>query len=170
MQLIKVLDLDTHFSCLFFKISPPSIRECTPVKGFLFEHTAYTKTLSSCTNVCYFGVCHLKGPPHIHLMSWTIVISSSVSWYHRQLVFHCSMNPNHTLPFATFWNPPNYFKFLMNYWSCMLPLVNSILFTHLFIFWSHYNNSTGLRMYRKPGYRIKMCTRSYGWWKFQALE
>jgi len=80
------------------------------------------------------------------------------------------MNPNHTLAFATFWKPPNYSKYLNNHWSCVLPLVNSTLFTHLFVFWSHYSNSTGSRMYRKPGYRIKMCTRSYVWWKFQSWE
>ena len=156
MQLTKVLDLDIYFSCWFFRISPPSIRECTLVKGFLSECTDYTKTLFNCTNVCYFGVCHLKGPPHIHLMSQTIVISSSVSWYHEQLVLQCSMNPNHTLAFATFWKPPNYFKFLTNHLSCVLPLVNIIWFKHLFVFWSHYNTSTGSRMYRKPRYKIKI--------------
>lgn len=151
VQLIKVLDLDIYFSCWFFKFSPPSIRERTLVKGFLFECTAYTKTLSNCTNISCFDVCHLKGPPYVHLMSQTVVISPSVSWYHRHLVFQCSTNPNHTLAFATFWKPPNYFKLLKNHWSCMLPLVNSTLFTHLFVFWSHYSNSTGSRMYRNPG-------------------
>ena len=125
MQLIKVLDLDIYFSCWFFKISPPSSRKCTLVKGFLFECTAYTKTLSNCTNECCFDVCNLKGHSHVHLMSQTDVISPSVSQYHRQLVLQCSMNPNYTLVFATFWKPPNYFKFLKNHWRCVLPLVNS---------------------------------------------
>ena len=168
MQLIKVLDLDIYFSCWFFKISPPS-ENAQLSKGFLFECTAVNhlhNTLSNCTNVCYFDVYHLKRPSHVHLMSQTIVISPSVSLYHIQLMFQCSMNPHHTLAFATLCKPPNYFKFLGKHWSCILPLANSTLPIHLFIFWSHYSNSTGSKLYRKPGYRIRMCTSSYGWWKF----
>ena len=76
-----------------------------------------------------------------HLMPWRITNVPPVSLHHIQLTISVEWSHNQNLAFATF--RPNYFNFLRNHNSYMLPLASSTLFTHLGLFWSHYNNLMG---------------------------
>jgi len=76
-----------------------------------------------------------------HLMPWRITNVPSVFYITYSWQSSVVWSHNHNLAFVTF--KPNYFDFLRNHYSYMLPLASSTLFTHLGLFWSHYNNLMG---------------------------
>ena len=101
-----------------------------------------------------FTWCH-EGSQMFHLFPYiTYSWQSSVVWSH-----------NHNSAFVTF--RPNYFDFLRNHYSYMLPLASSTLFTHLGLFWSHYNNLMGSIKCRQ--HRISTHSGRCLWQNFQSL-
>jgi len=88
-----------------------------------------------------FDVCLLKRSFKISQDDWTIINGPSIPLYHRQLKTKVAWSHNHTAAFATL-KPHNYFQFQRNHWSYKFPLISSTLFSHLGVFWSHYNSLT----------------------------
>ena len=129
--------------------------------GFPSEHVAVhhvRNILSGCTDLSCFSVCYLKrfftlthdavndhnwlkrfftlSHDAMNDHNWSIFFLRVMgSWWSR--VFFWS--GSHTSASAAF-KPPNDFSFLRHYWSYVFPLVSSTSFSHIWIFWSHYNS------------------------------
>ena len=111
--------------------------------GFPSEHIAVhhvRNILSSCADLrCFIACCFKRSftlsRDAINDHNWSICFLPVMdSWWS-----HVFWSSTHTSAFAAF-KPLDDFSFLRNHWSYTFPVVGSTSFSHIWIFWSHYNS------------------------------